>query len=110
MLLFSFCSSGNESTQEEGQLIIEGIVYVNEVPTAEVLVECYISGQRHSGHTDENGQYTLSGVGAGRTRTYSANYAVRAMNPLNDTWSELRNGTAPVGATLTVDFYFSDDN
>jgi len=107
--ILSCKKKSNESLQEEF-LTLQGTVYVNQVPESDVLVETYISGQRLTRNTDENGRYSVRGTGAGWTRTYVANYGVRAMNPLTDEWSEFRQGQGPIGIAITEDFYFSDDD
>ena len=110
LFMFSSCKKNSNDNAQEEFLTIQGTVYVNEVPAGNVLVEGYFSGQRQSENTDENGKYSLSGTGFGRSRTYIANYAVRAMNPFTEDWSELRRGQGPIGTTLTEDFYFTEDS
>jgi len=110
LFISSSCSKSTNESIEEEHLTVQGTVYVNEVPAGNVLVEGYFSGQRQSENTNENGKYSLSGTGFGRSRTYIANYAVRAMNPFTEDWSELRRGQGPIGTTLTEDFYFTEDS
>ena len=114
--LFLFLSCGKDDSAgtqgDESALTLEGTVYADNVPADHVLVEFGVKATVYhpdyassSKYTDSEGKYTFTQT-TGSIGSYSGAYRVRAMNPFTGFWSDYREGTIPLGAKKSQDFYF----
>jgi len=113
--IFSFCKKGGENTAQYN-FTLQGTVYVDEIPTSNVLVECGTKKDIYernwytsTNNTDEAGTYIFR-ENVGKKSTYGANYRVRVKNPITNYWTDYKSGSSPLGLTVTKDFHiFSDE-
>jgi len=109
-LLFS-CSKKESNDSEDVTFTLNGTVYVEQIPAGDVLVEFGIKAtifrpdwNTTTRYTAQDGKYTFTQT-TGSQGSYGAMYRVRVMNPLTDYWTEYREKAAPLGQTVTEDFY-----
>jgi len=104
------CSSSN-SSDSEFEFIVRGTVKVDNEPYENALVEFGIrlstagTFDSTTRQTDSNGEYEfsrkLNSANLGRSR-----YRIRAQNPLNQVWSDYREGAISLDKPRIQNFFF----
>ena len=106
VVFFPSCKKEAGSGMKEKYFTLQGTVYVDDIPTANVNVEFRLYGVIYKRATDTDGTYLFKEKTSVHGGFYAAYYAIRALNPLTDVWTESFQATAPLGTVKTKDFYF----
>jgi len=120
MLVLLLCHCSKSGGDEFGIFLVDGTVYVDNVPTPDVAIEygdtkvrTSVSGTQTSWSsstiaTDAEGKYHLE---IQKRLGGASNYHVRAENPLNLVWSDYYQGIVMEGLGKVHDFrFYSEEN
>jgi len=112
ILSLCYCSKKDSNNSDDATFTLEGTVYIDDVPTSNLLVEFgtkptiyHPTWSEITRYTDQDGKYSFKET-TGSVGSYGAIYRVRVKNPIIDFWTEYKSGTVPLGQTVTEDFKF----
>jgi len=104
-----YCKKDSSNNSSSENVTITGTVYLDNVPTEDVTVEAtfsVVSPRVFTKSTGENGKYTFSEPPT-RPNTYFVSCKIRALNPIDNIWTEFTTQRISVGETFTKDFYLT---